>query len=168
MLRRAGEFLLASNDKDLVEVGTALVAASTGDCRSLDRALGLVRGPGQRSVKTLAAQRRRAAMLVVLHREWGMTPAQIEGDLSRYFSGEFRHHRQKDDCPKTLLGTRREFLWHALKAIPTPIKAPTIKEIISAELRLFGRAPMADNDNVATTESADAYLPIQVSNGLTR
>jgi len=170
-LEAAAARLMDSDDATDRAIGLAIIERLAGEVASIDHAVGLrAAGPGNRTPATKAAEAARNEAIVALHVLFGWPARRIAARLASYArSRAWDKDRIASFAPTPYVGTTLEYLWRAMKADPTPdpVKRSQINDIISSRRSLLTGHQVAQNDNIATMESADAHLPVEISDGIT-
>ncbi len=135
---RAAGVLCAHGDQDVKSIGQAMSAWMGGDGpKRLEAALGLKRGPGQRSFKTIAEHERRNALICEMAQHfWAIEKPSGQADelakaMLRYHSTGWKHSRAAPACPHHP-DTLRAALWGLFKVHPHTLSASRISTMLPA------------------------------------
>ena len=119
-LRRMVDVLRRQNDPGMHEAADGIAAYRAGRVPTLEDALGLRPGPGQRSAPTRAIMAERDQWIRQAAADHFPGPStsrqarQLHTAIDRYAASSWRHDKESTRCPRRLTGTINAVVWEIL------------------------------------------------------
>ena len=135
-LRRAADVLAQEDDAELRAVADGIMAYLAGNAPTLDIALDVQPGPGQRSAATTIriTERngliRRAAEQFFPDRKPARRARELSTAINRFATSSWPRERHLVSCPDRHSGTVQAFAWEILCLDDHPLSAERIRKIL--------------------------------------
>lgn len=129
IIDRVAERLRRSQNPEEQWVGEGLGAWANSDVDSLEHALGVGQGPGERDPRTVVAVLRRDEAVCQAAKCWPSVRALAEA-LARYRAGAWLKDRIHRTCPPRLADRDERHLWEILRERDRPLSKSAIHAIV--------------------------------------